>query len=78
MLKQAYAEAKLIEGITGFRAEPLLVFSDAYLIPAVSRRDGVVILPARMLGEHLRRRGGTIPAVRVREVYDRLAAALSG
>ena len=27
MLKQAYAESKVIETITGFRTEPLLVFS---------------------------------------------------
>jgi hypothetical protein len=77
MVKQAYAEAKAIERITGFRAEPLLVFSNAFLIRAVSRRNGVVILPARMLAEHLRRRGGTIPYERVREVYGRLATALS-
>lgn len=57
-------------------AEPLLVFSNAYLIPAVSRRDGVLVLPARMLASHLRRRSGNIPAARVTEVYDRLAASL--
>lgn len=76
MLKQSYAEAKLIERITGLRADPLLVFSNAYLIPAVTRRDGVLILPARMLAEHLQRRGGTIPPERVSEVYRRLATAL--
>jgi len=78
MLKQAYAEAKLIERITGLRADPLLVFSNAYLTPAVTRRDGVVILPARMLAGHLQRRGGTIPQERVNDVYRRLAAALPG
>jgi hypothetical protein len=76
MLKQAYAEAKLIERITGLRADPLLVFSSAYLTPAVTRRNGVVILPARMLAGHLKRQGGTIPPERVNEVYQRLAAAL--
>jgi hypothetical protein len=78
MLKQAYGEAKLIERITGLRADPLLVFSSAYLTPAVTRRDGVVILPARMLAGHLQRRAGTIPPERVAEVYQRLAAALPG
>jgi hypothetical protein len=78
MLKQAYAEAKLIERITGLRADPLLVFSSAYLTPAVTRRHGVVILPARMLGGHLQRRAGAIPPERVNEVYERLAAALTG
>jgi Nuclease-related domain len=76
MLRQAYAQAKQIERITGLRAEPLLVFSNAYLIPAVTRRGGVVVLPARMLARHLRERHGTIPAARVREVYNRLATAL--
>jgi hypothetical protein len=78
MLKQAYAQAKSLERITGLRAIPLLVFSNAYLTPAVSRRNGVVILPARMLAKHLQKRGGTIPPKRVNEVYRRLAAALPG
>lgn len=77
MLKQAYAEAKVIERITGLRTEPLLVFSDAYLVPAVSRRNGVVILPARMLRRNLRQCGGNAPPARIAEVYGRLAIALS-
>ena len=76
MVRQAYAEAKAIERITGLRAEPLLVFSNAYLNPAMSRRDGVLILPARMLAGHLRRRTANIPPARVAEVYGRLAASL--
>ena len=40
MLKQAYAEAKLVERITGMKVHPLLVFSRAYLIPAICRRAG--------------------------------------
>jgi hypothetical protein len=78
MLRQAYAEAKHIERITGLRTEPLLVFSNAYLIPAVSCRTGVTILPARMLAGHLKRRSGNVPAARVEEVYTRLANALPG
>jgi hypothetical protein len=76
MLRQAYAEAKVVERITGLRADPLLVFSSAYLIPAISRREGVLILPARMLAGHLERRGGSIATERVKDVYQRLAAAL--
>jgi len=78
MLKQAYAQAKSVERITGLRAAPLLVFSSAYLFPAVSQRRGVVILSGRMLVNYLRNRGGTIPAERVDVVYRRLAAALPG
>ena len=77
-LKQAYAQAKSVERVTGLRTVPLLVFSSAYLMPAVTERDGVVILPSRMLVNHLRKRGGTIPAERVDDVYRRLAAALPG
>jgi len=78
MLKQAYAQAKSLERITGLRTVPLLVFSTAYLIPAITERHGVSILPSRMLANHLRKRGGTIPAERVEYVYRRLAAALPG
>jgi hypothetical protein len=78
MLKQAYAQAKSVERITGLRAVPLLVFSSAYLIPAVTERHGVVVLPSRMLVNHLRKRGGTIRPERVEYVYRRLAAALPG
>jgi Nuclease-related domain len=56
MLKQAYAQAKSVERITGLRAVPLLVFSSAYLIPAVSERRGVVILPSRIGTNSVRRR----------------------
>jgi hypothetical protein len=78
MLKQAYAAAKAVERITGVRAVPLLVYTSAYLIPAVTQRRGVVILPSRMLAKHLLKRGGTIPPARVDDLYRRLAAALPG
>jgi hypothetical protein len=77
MLKQAYAESKAIETITGFRTQPLLVFSNAYLEPAVTQREGVLILPARMLAHQLEARDRGIPRERVAEVYQRLASALS-
>jgi Nuclease-related domain len=78
-LKQAYAEAKLIETVSGLKVEPLLVFSRAYLIGRVPcRRQGVEILPARMLAGYLERRGGTIPAERVATVHGNLLARVSG
>ena len=50
MLKQAYAEKKLLERITGFEVQPLLVFSRAYIVGDVpAHRRGVTVLPARML-----------------------------
>ena len=76
MLKQAYAEAKLVERITGMKVQPLLVFSRAYLIPAVCRREGVVILPARMLPGHLARLDIKLSAEQTAVLHARLAAAV--
>ena len=77
MLKQAYAESKAVERIIGLAVEPLLVFSQAYLMKrAVARRRGVTILPARMLPRFLASRPQGIPAARVAAVHASLAAAL--
>jgi hypothetical protein len=77
-LKQAYAERKLLERITGMRAEALLVFSDAYLVGSVpARRDGVTILPARMLADFLERRRPAMSAGEARELAMRLANAVA-
>ena len=77
-LKQAYAERKLLERITGRRIEALLVFSDAYLVGSVpTRRQGVTILPARMLTGFLERRRPTMPATEAHEVAERLANAVA-
>jgi Nuclease-related domain len=76
MFKQAYAQAKHVERITGQRVAPLLVFSDAYLDRPVSRRRGVTVLPARMLAGHLGRRTARLSAGEVDDLYRRLAAAL--
>jgi nuclease-like protein len=76
MLKRAYAEAKLVERITGMKVQPLLVFSRAYLIPAVCRREGVVILPARMLPGRLARLPVKLSAEQTAVLHARLAAAV--
>ena len=77
MLKQAYAESKAVERITGLAVEPLFVFSQAYLMKrAVARSRGVTILPARMLPRFLASRPQGIPAARVAAVHASLAAAL--
>lgn len=79
MLKQAYAEKKLLERITGLDVQPLLVFSRAYLVdptPPV-RRSGVTILPARMLEHYFSRRRPILEPSRVEQVYTHLANALS-
>jgi hypothetical protein len=79
MLRQAYAEKGWLERITGVPADALLVFSRAYLVGRpVSRQRGVVVLPARMLLEQLRRRDVVLPAEEVRRLHDRLSFSLSG
>jgi Holliday junction resolvase-like predicted endonuclease len=76
MLKQAYAQKKWVESRVGHPVTPLLVFSSAYLIGRpVSRREGVTVLPARMLCGHLRRRAAKLSNDKVAALRARLAAA---
>jgi hypothetical protein len=57
MLSQAYAEANVLEKVSGLDVTPLLVFSEAFLIGSVpTRRHGVTVLPARMLSAFMERR----------------------
>jgi hypothetical protein len=77
MLKQAYAEAKVVERITGMGVKPLLVFSRAYLMPAICRREGVLVLPARMLAGHLARREAALAPAEVQALHARFAAAFA-
>src|SRR6266851_4538151 len=48
-LAQAQAQRRAIEGVTGLRVEPLIVFSRAWVDRPMARRKGVRVLPARML-----------------------------
>lgn len=78
MLKQAYSHKKLLERVTGLNVQPLLVFSQAYLVGSVpAQRRGVTILPARMLKRYISRRKPSLTADQADEIYRRLAAALS-
>ena len=76
MLRQSYAQCKALERIAGIPVEPLLVFSRAYLTPAVSRQRGVIVLPARMLAGHLARRGERLDASEINWIHTQLSAAL--
>jgi hypothetical protein len=78
MLKQAYAERKKLEEITGLTVEPLLVFSRAYLVGRVpSRHKGVMVLPARMLAGHMKRRKPIYSIEQVEALHRRLTGALA-
>lgn len=76
-LKQAYAERKLIERISGVKVEALLVFSEAWLVGKVpAHREGVTVLPARMLTGYLSRRRPVISAQEAAEIGEALHLAL--
>jgi hypothetical protein len=75
-LKQAYAEAKVVERLADHEVTPLLVFSRAYLDRPVSRHRGVTVLPARMLAGHLVRRPILLTAPEIANIHTRISAAL--
>ena len=78
-LAQAYAEAKYVERVTGKRVQPLLVFSDAWLVGGrgIARRRGVVLLPARMLEGFFKRQKAQVTIDRARAVHAQLLAAVA-
>ncbi len=76
-MKQAYAEDKLIEQITGMDVQGLLVFSEAYLVGSVpARRKGVTVLPARMLDWYISRRRPVMSVEEAEALHRRLALAV--
>jgi hypothetical protein len=77
MLRQPYAQAKHLERLLGTTVAPLLVFSRAYLVGRpVSRQRGVLVLPARMLAEHLARRPARLSPAQVAELHIHALAVL--
>jgi hypothetical protein len=76
-LKQAYAEDKLIERITGMEVQALLVFSEVYPVGSVpAQRKGVTVLPARMLAGYLGRRKPVMSVEEAAEIGEALRLAL--
>lgn len=76
-LRQAHAQQRAVESLTGLRAEPLLVFSRAWVDRPLARRKGVRVLPARMLLGYLTARRRSLTPEQVEEAYRVLSAALS-
>jgi Nuclease-related domain len=76
-LRQAHAQRRAVESLTGLKAEPLLVFSRAWVDRPLSRRKGVRVLPARMLLGYLTGRRRSLTPEQVEEAYRVLSAALS-
>jgi Nuclease-related domain len=52
-LSQAGSHSEALERVTGLRAEPLLVYSRAWVDRPFARRGGVRVLPAQMLERYL-------------------------
>jgi len=65
---QARAHRRALEEIAGCPAEPLLVFSRAWVDRPLARRGGVRVLPARMLVAHLRTRPTVLEPADVQRV----------
>jgi hypothetical protein len=78
-LRQAFAEAMSLERVTGYKVQPLLVFSDAWLIggKGMARRKGVVILTARTLDAFFARQKPQVSVDRARAVHGRLLVAVA-
>ncbi len=55
-LAQGQAQCRLVKRATGLEAEPLLVFSRAWVDRPLARRKGVRVVPARMLVAYLAKR----------------------
>ena len=75
-IRQAQAQRKAIERVTGVKVEPLLVYSRAWVDRPLARRKGVRVLPARMLIGHLQRGSKTLSRSDVEEARGRLEKAL--
>ncbi|HEX4305731.1 MAG TPA: nuclease-related domain-containing protein [Solirubrobacterales bacterium] len=77
MLRQAYAESKVLETVSGLQVEPLLVFSQAWLVGSLpAHRRGVTVLPGRMLAGYFERRRPKLSPAEAAEIAERLRIAL--
>lgn len=76
-LRQAHAQRRTVEAVTGLSVEPLLVFSRAWVDRPLARRKGVRVLPARMLLGYLTRRRRMLSPQQIELAHRLLAAALT-
>ncbi len=77
VLRQAQEQRETLERVTGERAEPLVVFSRAWVDKPLARRRGVRVLPARMLLTYLKRHGQSLSGEQVERAHERVLAALA-
>jgi hypothetical protein len=76
-IRQAQAQRKAIERVTGVNVEPLLVYSRAWVDRPLARRKGVRVLPARMLVAHLTQRAPALTREHAEQANERLVQALA-
>jgi hypothetical protein len=76
-IRQAQAQRKAIERVTGVSVEPLLVYSRAWVDRPLARRKGVRVLPARMLVAHLTQRAPSLTREQADQANERLVQALA-
>jgi hypothetical protein len=76
-LRQAHAQRRAVESITALKAEPLLVYSSAWVDRPMARRKGVRVVPARLLLVYLTGRRRVLSADQVELAYQLLGTALT-
>lgn len=75
-LRQAQAQSRAIERVTGVEVEPLIVFSRAWVDRPMARRKGVRVVPARMLLGHLGKLGEMLSPQEIDSAHELVAQAL--
>jgi hypothetical protein len=75
-IAQALGQARRLERATGLQAEPLIVYSRAWVDRPLARRKGVRVVPARMLGGYLAGREERLAPEAVERAYGVIVEAL--
>jgi len=75
-LSQARAQSVALEEATGLRAEPMIVYSRAWVDRPGARRRGVRVLPARVLVAYLEKRQKELTRDEVRHAHSTIVEAL--
>ncbi len=77
-LEQARAQRRSMEAVTGLTAEPLIVYSRAWVDRPLARRKGVRLLPARMLVRYLRKRPERLTREQIEGAQSNVVQAVLG
>jgi hypothetical protein len=75
-IAQARAQGRAITQITGVEAEPLIVYSRAWVDRPMARRKGVRVVPARMLIGYLSKRPKRLSEQDIADAHGRVGQAL--